>query len=73
MLWGPTAENKFYSRGRVIDLCCWRFIDCEFGHFSVGIFTLPQLFWSYVAIVADLDVGQVSDSVSKVLQAQCIY
>jgi len=60
-------------RSPVIDLCSRRFIDSEFGHFSEGIFKMQKLFMRYFAIVADRDIGHVSDSVSKVLDAQCIY
>jgi len=67
MLWRLTAGNKFCLRSRIIDLCRWRFIENAFGHFSVGIFKLQKLFLRYVAIVADPDIGHVSDSLSKVL------
>jgi len=59
----------------VIDLCRWRLIYSEFEYlfhrnFQIAKIDLASL---YIAIIADLDIGHVSDSVSKALEAQCIY
>jgi len=65
----------FYLCSQEIDLCLWRFVDSEFGHlFDRNVQTaeivLPLL---YVATVTDLDIGHMSDSVSKVLETQYIF
>jgi len=77
MLWGPATGNIFYSASgsQVTNLCPWRFIDSELGNlFGRNVQTAKTvLALLYVAIVIVFDIGHVSDSVSKVLEVQCIY
>jgi len=74
MLWGPAAGYKFYSRSRVIDLCCCRFTDIEFGHLFGRKFHIAETDWRhYVAMASSLYDGHVSNSESNILESQCIY